>query len=74
VLLITPIFRPFRAGPFLDMLPGLKPQAESYSPFGTKAQGPVRKIDSTSALDFEHEDEHSLPDVAFVPSDSGSVQ
>ena len=29
-------FRPFRAGRRVDLFLGLKPQAESYSPFGTK--------------------------------------
>jgi hypothetical protein len=36
------IFRPFRAGHCVDMFPGLKPRAESYSPFGTKPNGPPR--------------------------------
>jgi hypothetical protein len=33
---ITTICRPFRAGHFWDVFPGLKPRAESCSPFGTK--------------------------------------
>ena len=34
------LFRPFRAGRDFDVLLGLKPQAESYRPFGTN--GPIQ--------------------------------
>jgi len=35
--LTTNIFRPFRAGRYLNVFPGLKPRAESLSPFGTNS-------------------------------------
>jgi hypothetical protein len=35
--LLTTFYRPFRAGSFSVVNPGLKPRAESLSPFGTKA-------------------------------------
>jgi len=39
------IFRPFRAGHRMDVFLGLKPQAESYSPFGTQTFfGPYRSL------------------------------
>ena len=44
---------------FLSYL-GLKPQAQSLSPFGTKARTPVHIFDSASSHPFED----SLPDVA----------
>ncbi len=34
---ITIVFRPFRAASCVDVFLGLKPQAESYCPFGTEA-------------------------------------
>jgi len=43
----APFCRPFRAGSFLTTSLGLKPQAESLSPFGTKtlrAVSPYRRI------------------------------
>jgi hypothetical protein len=33
-----PIYRPFRAGGFLNPYLGLKPQAESYCPFGAETE------------------------------------
>jgi hypothetical protein len=35
-------YRPFRAGRFMNRHLGLKPQAESCSPFGTKPDIPLR--------------------------------
>jgi hypothetical protein len=35
-------YRPFRAGRFMNRHLGLKPQAESYSPFGTKSDTSLR--------------------------------
>jgi hypothetical protein len=37
---------------------GLNPQAESLSPFGTKAQTPVHIFDSTSHRPIEDEDDY----------------
>jgi hypothetical protein len=31
----------------VDMFPGLKPRAESYSPFGTKPDGPYEMVPQT---------------------------
>jgi len=36
---ITNTFRPYRAGRRVDLFLGLKPQAESYRPCGTKPDG-----------------------------------
>jgi hypothetical protein len=40
VHLRKPIYRPFGAGVFLTRYLGLKPQAESYCPFGADASRP----------------------------------
>src|ERR1700743_3237286 len=55
-LSLRPSYRPFRAAIFWDVTPGLKPRAESCSPFRTKTSvRPVRKIDSTSWPDSSYE-------------------
>src|ERR1700743_645319 len=44
---VTPFCRPYRAGRFLAAYLGLKPEAESLSPFGTKrriAVSPFRRL------------------------------
>jgi hypothetical protein len=53
------IFRPFRVGPGLGMFLGLKPQAESYSPFGTEIHFATcpRIPKATSVLGFGFEDD-----------------
>jgi hypothetical protein len=44
VHLAKPIYRPFRASAFLNRYLGLKPQAESYCPFGAETdQSPIRR-------------------------------
>ena len=49
-----PIYRPFRADAFLNRYLGLKPQAESYCPFGaetiTRSTGPCCVVSSFSTL------------------------
>jgi len=37
-------YRPFGAGRFINRYLGLKPQAESYSPYGTKADRPYGMV------------------------------
>ena len=36
------LYRPVGTDPFLDVNPGLKPRAESLSPFGTKSDNSLR--------------------------------
>ena len=43
------IFRPFRAGHGMNMFLGLKPQAESYCPFGADAPN-LLKVNAYGAL------------------------
>ena len=59
-------YRPLRGGPFLNRHLGLKPQAESFSPFGTQD---LRELDfeplysntpllRTAGIEHEDDDEH----------------
>ena len=60
------LYRHFQSGRLLHPYPGLKPRAESSSPFGTKTdvRAPVRKIEATPQPFQAFEQEDSLPDVA----------
>src|ERR1700722_3593629 len=50
-----PIFcRPFRAGPFCQCVLGLKPQAQSYSPFGTMNSTPPKYLSTFSKPHHHH--------------------
>jgi hypothetical protein len=46
-------YRPFGAGRFINRDLGLKPQAESCSPFGTKVRQPLREKLSTPVHESE---------------------
>jgi hypothetical protein len=41
---LSQIFRPFRAGRRMDVFLGLKPQAESYCPFGAETECLARPL------------------------------
>jgi hypothetical protein len=54
-------YRLFRAEPFF-VTTWVKPQAESFNPFGIKSRRtPVRKIEATPQPKFEDEDENEAP-------------
>jgi hypothetical protein len=66
-------YRPLRGGPFFNRHPGLKPQAESFSPFGTQdLRSDHPSIPSLRAAGFEHDGENSLPDVASRSLNDGA--
>ena len=74
------ILRPFRAPAGLALFPGLKPQAESYSPFGTSlpqnqkagqklSRIPVHIFEATSTIagEYEYEGPGDAPDLRAAP-------
>jgi hypothetical protein len=60
LFIAKPIYRPFRAGAFLNRYLGVKPQAESYCPFGAETK--YSNTPSFRGTGFEDDDEDENED------------
>jgi hypothetical protein len=66
---------PLQGGSFLARSPGLKPQAESCSPFGTKTSViPVRKIEATPECNSYNAQYSSTPPLHHSITPRGRIR